>query len=304
MELRERNKPEESLKEKLRAKWHTRDFTPKEHHSNIFGMNFFFISSISLLIESLFFLVPRVFPETRWIMSLVTFIMFCETLLNWHRSYFDTANYVKSETKEKYFPDTDETPAGWKSCFKCQVDVPPRAHHCKHCGKCMLKRVHHCFLTGSCIGFHNQKFFIMFCLWSAISLGFCVKLQLSYLHVDLPLNSLEIFTYLPPVTLVKYVLGYISLGQTFIALHFFITAATFITSVLAFLWHLFLLLEGVTMYEGFKGIYGYAGTRAENIRSVFGSFLYIPVLIFLPYRFDQSMNGIQWKLRSKRVKGN
>ena len=121
MELRERNKPEESLKEKLRAKWHTRDFTPKEENNNMFGMNFFFISFVLLLVESLFYLVPRVYAETRWITTLVTLFMFCETLINWHRSYFDTANYVKAEAKEKYYPDSDETPAGWKSCFKCQV---------------------------------------------------------------------------------------------------------------------------------------------------------------------------------------
>lgn len=188
--------------------------------------------------------------------------------------------------------------------WSLQVDVPPRAYHCKHCGKCMLKRVHHCFLTGSCIGFYNQRFFIMFCLWSSVSLGFCVKLQLSYLHADLPLNSLEIFTYLPPVALVKLIMAKISIAQAFLIVHFFITAGSLVTAMISFLWHIFLLLEGVTMYEGFKGIRCYAGTKMENIKSVFGSILYIPVLIFVPYRFDQSDDGIQWKLRRKRVKGH
>lgn len=168
----------------------------------------------------------------------------------------------------------------------------------------MLKRVHHCFLTGSCIGFHNQKFFIMFCLWSSISLGFCVYLQLSFLHADLPLNSLEIFTYIPPVAIIKYIIGSISFMQTLISVHFFVTGASFLTAVLAFLWHIFLLFEGLTMHEGFKGIYGYAGTRMENVRSVFGSIFTIPILIFFPYRFENSMDGIQWKLRNKRDKGH
>jgi hypothetical protein len=92
--------------------------------------------------------------------------------------------------------------------------------------------------------------------------------------------------------------------QAFIATHCFITGGSFITAVLAFLWHIFLLFEGLTMYEGFKGIYGYAGTRMENIRSVFGSVLTIPVLLFVPYRFENPMNGIQWKLRNKRDKGH
>lgn len=126
MELRERgkqqgNEEKETLKEKLRLKWNTRDFTPKEHHSNLFGMNFFFIMAASLLIESLFFLVPHVFPDSRWLMSLVILVMLYETSINWHRSYFDTANYVKPETKQKHYPEMDDTPNEWIHCITCQV---------------------------------------------------------------------------------------------------------------------------------------------------------------------------------------
>lgn len=167
----------------------------------------------------------------------------------------------------------------------------------------MLKQIHHCYLTGSCIGFHNQKFFVIFCLWSAISLGFCLKLQLSYLQEYLPLLSWEIFTYIPPVTLLKWILGYINLGQTIIIFHLSICVVSFLAALLTFFWHIFIIFEGVTMHEGFKGNYAYAGTRTENIRSVFGSLLHIPVLIFVPYRFEETADGIQWKLRCKRVKG-
>lgn len=144
MEVRER-KQEPTLKEKLKEKWNTRDFTPKEDHSNMFGMNFFFILYVSLLIECLFFLVPQVFPETRWITTLLTIFVFSETLINWHRSYFDTANYVKTETKEKYFPDKEDTPEDWTSCFKCQVNIDVYIY----CHICVLTFMHARHTNGS-----------------------------------------------------------------------------------------------------------------------------------------------------------
>ena len=119
MELRERNK--DSLQEKLKEKWATRDFTPPKDHTDKFLMSFFFIHSTCLLIECLVFLVPNVYEDNRLFMSLVTIAMFCETIINWHRSYFDIANYVRKETKDKYMSESEDKPQDWKDCFKCQV---------------------------------------------------------------------------------------------------------------------------------------------------------------------------------------
>lgn len=124
MEVRERKQPEqESLKEKLRVKWNTRDFTPQEDHSNVMSMNLFFFMAVTLLFEALYYLVPRLYPDSPWFMRGVAICLFIETLINWHRSYFDTANYVKPETKEKFFPDSQDTPIDWTACIKCQVNT-------------------------------------------------------------------------------------------------------------------------------------------------------------------------------------
>ncbi len=40
----------------------------------------------------------------------------------------------------------------WKPCLICQVQRPPRVHHCPLCRMCVLKRDHHCFFTNSCVG--------------------------------------------------------------------------------------------------------------------------------------------------------
>ena len=130
MELRERR--QETLKEKWRAHNQNRDFTPKDGQLDSMAMGLFGVMLTSLFIESIFWLVPRVFPEAKLIVSLIVTLIFIETLLNWHRSYFDVANWVTKETKEKYFPGEHETPQGWRNCIKCQVRLLTFCHRIRY----------------------------------------------------------------------------------------------------------------------------------------------------------------------------
>lgn len=303
MELRERN--QETLKEKLKAKWQEKDFTPKANHVDKLAMSFFGVTAVTLLLESLLYLIPQVFPESRWSMSFLTFFIFSETVINWHRSYFDTANYVKADTVKQHFPFEQSTPPNWRACFKCQVDAPPRSHHCNYCGKCILKREQHCFLTGSCIGFYNQKFFVMFCFWSAVATMFSIYLQISYLHADVLPNLQSFIVFLPPVTLYQFVFGNILLGQAFLIVNCVVCLFLCFASLFFLLWQVIFIIEGRTSHEIWKRIFIFKGySTIDNIKSVFGSILYIPVLIFIPYPFEQLGDGVEWKLRCKRVKGH
>merc|ERR1712168_274617 len=54
---------------------------------------------------------------------------------------------------------------GWKYCYDCQLNSPPRSHHCPVCDVCVLKRDHHCIFTGNCVGALNHRHFIVFCVW-------------------------------------------------------------------------------------------------------------------------------------------
>ena len=185
-----------------------------------------------------------------------------------------------------------------------QVDAPPRSHHCKQCGKCILKRDHHCFFTGSCVGFFNQKFFWVFCLWSTIGTIFAMFLQLSYLHMDLHLLSRDVIAYIPPVTLHRWIMGYITFGHLLLIVHFYLCIAAFLMSLFFFSWQSLLIFYGFTSHEAWKQILAFQGKSvAENVRSVFGRVRNIPVLIFVPYRFEHSTDGSQWEIRYKRVKG-
>ena len=119
MELRERH--QETLKEKWRAHNQNRDFKPKDDQLDSMAMTLFGVLLSSLFVECIFWLIPRVFPDSKLIVSLIVTVITIEILFNWHRSYFDVANWVTKETKEKYFPGEQDTPQGWRNCIKCQV---------------------------------------------------------------------------------------------------------------------------------------------------------------------------------------
>ena len=40
-------------------------------------------------------------------------------------------------------------------CHPCQGYKAPRAHHCKKCGRCVLKMDHHCPFISNCVGYYN-----------------------------------------------------------------------------------------------------------------------------------------------------
>lgn len=55
---------------------------------------------------------------------------------------------------------------GSKWCRKCNAFKPPRCHHCKTCGFCVLRMDHHCPWTNNCVGWRNFPHFLRF-------LGYC-----------------------------------------------------------------------------------------------------------------------------------
>ena len=58
------------------------------------------------------------------------------------------------------------THCNWHYCYRCEVNVPPRAKHCHVCRKCILKLDHHCTFLGRCIGFRNVRHYMCFLVWT------------------------------------------------------------------------------------------------------------------------------------------
>lgn len=59
-------------------------------------------------------------------------------------------------------------------CRKCDpnrpLPKPPRAHHCKSCGTCILRLCHHCPWLGGCIGHYNYRAYFLFLFYVVLSL--------------------------------------------------------------------------------------------------------------------------------------
>ena len=97
-----------------------------------------------------------------------------------------------------------------KPCPLCRHRRPPRAHHCRYCGSCVLKRDHHCLLVGRCVGLHNQRHFVVFVFWSTVALALSFGHGVVYALTDfVPRNSL--WDLLLPVTAVRVLTTTVSL---------------------------------------------------------------------------------------------
>lgn len=63
-------------------------------------------------------------------------------------------------------------------CTYCDQWKPPRTHHCTNCERCYHKMDHHCPWVNNCVAAKNQKFFILFNLYTclAAALGLVIVL--------------------------------------------------------------------------------------------------------------------------------
>lgn len=68
-------------------------------------------------------------------------------------------------------------------CQKCQCAKPPRAHHCRQCGRCVLRMDHHCAWLNNCVGHRNYKAFFLFLLYATVALVHATFLMISFTMV-------------------------------------------------------------------------------------------------------------------------
>lgn len=53
-------------------------------------------------------------------------------------------------------------------CYRCARPRPPRAHHCRQCGTCVLRMDHHCPWVGACVGAQNYNYYYNTVVWGLL----------------------------------------------------------------------------------------------------------------------------------------
>eukprot|EP00808_Paulinella_micropora_P025969 g11239.t1 len=68
--------------------------------------------------------------------------------------------------KQPCAADPQDKPPGAKECMRCKMPKPVKAHHCSICARCVIKMDHHCPWINNCVAIYNQKYFMLFLLYT------------------------------------------------------------------------------------------------------------------------------------------
>jgi len=61
-----------------------------------------------------------------------------------------------------------------------------RAHHCRACGRCVLRMDHHCPWIGACVGYRNHGHFLRFLTYAFLGLASAVAINFSHTVLVIP----------------------------------------------------------------------------------------------------------------------
>merc|ERR1719510_1410001 len=61
-----------------------------------------------------------------------------------------------------------------RPCRHCQIMKPKDAHHCSVCNRCIIRMDHHCPWVNNCVGALNQKYFLLFLLYTFLCSFYCL----------------------------------------------------------------------------------------------------------------------------------
>ncbi|KAH9523710.1 Palmitoyltransferase zdhhc21 [Bulinus truncatus] len=68
---------------------------------------------------------------------------------------------LKNPGKIPNFTGTENDVSDWNRCKVCNQMRPPRAHHCRRCGHCVMRMDHHCPWINNCVGENNHFAFVL-----------------------------------------------------------------------------------------------------------------------------------------------
>ncbi|XP_072940000.1 palmitoyltransferase ZDHHC6 [Epargyreus clarus] len=66
----------------------------------------------------------------------------------------------------RWRPENEEDTQYLQYCLICEGYKAPRSHHCRKCGRCVMKMDHHCPWINCCVGHANHRYFNLFLLFA------------------------------------------------------------------------------------------------------------------------------------------
>ncbi|XP_013187368.1 palmitoyltransferase ZDHHC6 [Amyelois transitella] len=136
---------------------------------------------IKLITWAMVHLIGMWWPPTESVGGAVhaaVFLLFAaSTLYYFLQSLMEGPGFVPLGWK----PDKEEDKECLQFCSVCNGYKAPRSHHCRQCGRCVLKLDHHCPWINCCVGHLNHASFVKFllaavigCLHASIVLSICI----------------------------------------------------------------------------------------------------------------------------------
>ncbi|KAG7212991.1 hypothetical protein KM043_002330 [Ampulex compressa] len=128
-------------------------------------------------------------PQESFLAAANFFLFFClsgSTLFHFISTIFEGPGFLPL----KWMPEKATDTQFLQYCTVCEGYKAPRSHHCRKCGRCVMKMDHHCPWINNCVGHYNHGHFAAF-LASAVG-GCCVStiILISWITTVLSLKPL------------------------------------------------------------------------------------------------------------------
>lgn len=146
-------------------------------------------------------------PQESFLAAVNFILFFClsgSTLFHFISAIYEGPGFLPLQWKPENLQDTQFL----QFCTICQGYKAPRSHHCRKCGRCVMKMDHHCPWINNCVGHYNHGHFTAF-LASAVG-GCCVStvILISWVATVLSLKPLPF----PPPSLFTLILVIFTIG--------------------------------------------------------------------------------------------